>query len=237
VADHGTFVLIDTLDGSDLYERAMGNWCAAATFFTPENPPGRQIRAAIVGLPDGTVYVAGDEECPAVEVVISEDGKTRDLRGKSNVQKLIDASICFYGQKIRNLLLTAQKPGWQSILNDVQKIESETKKKRVVPRVYNLAGIPMMMKLIDRPTEGTLGVDIVMDLLGQQAHDVVPGAFIAKRAGAMVVDLEGNEISFQRLEEAIRIETENPGKGRLKYIIASTPALADEAVAVFGDRG
>src|SRR5580700_4732507 len=56
----GTCVLVDALDGSDLYERNLGNWCSAATFFTPTNDPGKRIRAAIVGLPDGSTYFATD---------------------------------------------------------------------------------------------------------------------------------------------------------------------------------
>jgi len=238
-----TCVLVDALDGSDLYERELGNWCSAAIFFTPSNEAGKRIHAAIVGLPDETIYVADDIDSHGVKVYLPDqrifspdednprrgsfeirDGGQRTLRGMSSVTRLSDASICFYGQKIPNLTITANKAGWRTV-----RIK-DGEKDKLVPRVYNLAGIPMILKLIDKPSETGSGIDLVMELEGQHAHDVVPGAFLAKRAGATVLDLEGKEITYARLEEVIL----KPNIEKLTYIIASTPQLAAEAAHTFG---
>jgi hypothetical protein len=37
----GTYVLVDALDGSDLAERGLANWCAGAVFFEVAGPPQR----------------------------------------------------------------------------------------------------------------------------------------------------------------------------------------------------
>src|SRR5436190_18868834 len=42
----GDFVLADMIDGSDLLERNLSNWCSAAVFFRPFNPEGHRIVAA-----------------------------------------------------------------------------------------------------------------------------------------------------------------------------------------------
>jgi fructose-1,6-bisphosphatase/inositol monophosphatase family enzyme len=224
--EHRTCVLVDALDGSDLYEREMGNWCSAAIFFTPTNPKGERIRAAIVGLPDETIYMASDDE---KEVIVKSPhgGIERTLRGMSRIRRLDDASICFYGQKLDNFLRTANLAGWTSLLPS----GAGGRKSKLTPRLYNLAGIPMIIKLIDKPSEDGSGIDLVLELLGQQAHDVVPGAFIAKKAGATVVDFAGTEITFEHLEEVIL----KPNSNTLNYMIASTPELARAAVRRLGE--
>jgi fructose-1,6-bisphosphatase/inositol monophosphatase family enzyme len=241
-SEENTCVLVDALDGSDLYERGIGNWCSAVIFYTPQNPVKNRIRAAIVGLSTGEIYVADDDLSAEVMVTMpaefkyrkDEDnwnriiaevkpGERRKLRGRSDVKKLVDASICFYGQKINNLVKTVRHPGWNS--NRFETPENN----RLVPRVYNLAGIPMILKLVDKPSKSGSGIDLVMELEGQQPHDVIPGAFIAKRAGAAVVDLANNEITYENLGNALL----KPNADRLQYIIASTPELASEAVQNF----
>ena len=64
-------------------------------------------------------------------------------------------------------------------------------------------------------------VDAVFELVGQKPHDVVPGAFIARCAGAVVKDLNNNPLP---LEEALL----TPNTGRLKYIISATEDLYQE---------
>ena len=209
----GTYVLVDALDGSDLYEREIHNWCSAAIFFTPKNPIGKRIRAAIVGIPDETIYIASDIENSEVMVTRRNKDDIQNLRGMSEVNQLSNASICFYGQKVGNLLSTLKSPIWESLLNT-----SATKKKQLVPRIYNLAGIPMLMKLIDKPSTHGSGIDVVIDLVGQHAHDVVPGAFIAKKAGATMLNLNGAEITFEKLEESMLKPNTDAHKLKLSLI-------------------
>ena len=67
-------------------------------------------------------------------------------------------------------------------------------------------------------------VDAVFELKGQKVYDVVPGAFIAKQAGATIVDLSGKSID---LHEALRHH-----KSLMTYVLAATKDLADELVSV-----
>jgi fructose-1,6-bisphosphatase/inositol monophosphatase family enzyme len=58
-------------------------------------------------------------------------------------------------------------------------------------RIYNLGGNPMMLKVAERT------IDAVFEVVGQHPHDVVPGAYIARQAGAIVKDLQGNDLALK----------------------------------------
>jgi fructose-1,6-bisphosphatase/inositol monophosphatase family enzyme len=224
----GTCVLVDALDGSDLYERNLGNWCSAATFFTPTNSPGQRIRAAIVGLPDGSTYFATDDS-DSVSVYRRPKGREEKVRGMSRVQDIENASICFYGQKVGNFVCSSKVPMWSRLLareKTKTALRGKSRKKSIRFRLYNLAGIPMIVKMIDKVAENGAGIDAVVDFMGQKAHDIVPGAFFARKVGAEVTDLAGNRITINRLEELLL----RPNTESLRYIIASSKKLRDKIV-------
>jgi len=220
----GTAVLVDALDGSDLYERNLGNWCTAATFFTPNNPPGKRIRAAIAGLPDGSIYSATDSS-DAVQVARKPKSPAERIRGMSRVQDIKDASLCFYGQKVGNFLAASKSPMWAPLLAR-DKAERRQNRRGIGFRVYNLAGIPMIIKMIDKVATQGAGIDAVVDFKGQKAHDIVPGAFLALKAGAHVSDPSGTPITIRRLEELLL----KPNTETLRYIIAVSKKLRDNIV-------
>ena len=62
----GTYVLVDALDGSDLAERGLANWCSAVVFFEVTGSTAK-IRAAVVGMPPNHIYFATDDD-PRVRV-------------------------------------------------------------------------------------------------------------------------------------------------------------------------
>src|SRR5258708_4355929 len=86
-------------------------------------------------------------------------------------------------------------------------------------RIYNLAGNPMMMKLL----EGH--VDAVVEISGQKCHDVVPGFIIALRAGAVLKDMANRTIT----EEEIASRMRDP-KSKFKYVLACSEQLARDLV-------
>jgi fructose-1,6-bisphosphatase/inositol monophosphatase family enzyme len=226
----GTCVLVDALDGSDLYERNLGNWCSAATFFTPSKPAGERIRAAVVGLPDGSTYFATDT-ATNVSVRRTPKAPAEFVRGISRKESIKDASVCFYGQKIGNFLPTCAFPIWRNLFErECPKQSQKTAKRQKIDklrfRIFNLAGIPMMMKMIDKVAMNGGGIDAVVDFIGQKAHDVVPGAFLAGKAGAEIVDLDDVPITINRLEDLLL----KPNTKRLKYIIASSKKLKNKLV-------
>lgn len=221
--DHpGTCVLVDAIDGTDLFERGLGNWCSAAIFFTPSNPVGRRIRTAVVGLPDRSIYFASDEEEGVF--VKRPRGETTLVNGPSKNTNLRSASICFYGQKQKNFMAVASLPLWGLLVEPSVDGQNQPPDKA---RIYDLAGIPMMMKLIDPICAGAASIDAIFDLPGQKPHDVVPGAFLAKKAGATLLNLDGTELTYEHLEEVML----EPNNRRLKYILTSTNELAQQFIS------
>ncbi|TDA25606.1 MAG: hypothetical protein DSO00_08510, partial [Archaeoglobi archaeon] len=51
-------------------------------------------------------------------------------------------------------------------------------------RIYNLAGNPVMVKLVDHRIKDARGIDAVIEIKGQKPHDMAPGAYIALKGGA-----------------------------------------------------
>lgn len=228
----GIFALADMVDGTDLLERSFSNWCSAVTFFRPRNDPGQRIIGAWVGLPNGDVYYS-HEEMEGVSVYQNPDSHQflkpeqlhRDVAGRSDVQSLDCASVCFYGQKaecLEEVVMSSLIPA-MTALDQAKPKTAEGKSK--VCRLYNLAGIPMMIRLIDyRAKEAkACNVDVVFDIHGQQPHDVVPGAYLALKNGATMRDLGGVAITNIELERALL----EPASKQFKYVLASTPELCE----------
>jgi fructose-1,6-bisphosphatase/inositol monophosphatase family enzyme len=228
--------LLDAIDGTDLLERGMGNWCLAVIFFLPTASSGQRILGAFVGLPTGEIYYSVADD-PGVYVRVGREA-SRTVRGPSGVRQLADASICFYGQKIENFLsissLEARGSDGPSgrierpLLRSVKAI-SEERGGRIGFRIYNLAGIPMMLKLIDHRVREARGIDAVLDVEGQKPHDFIPAAYLAKKAGAAVKDLEGNPLSLRNLERALLRPSSS--ENEFRYVVAATDDLCDEIVA------
>ncbi|MCL4806839.1 MAG: hypothetical protein KJ062_03440 [Thermoanaerobaculia bacterium] len=216
----GIVALVDAIDGTDLLERGLSNWCCASIFFRPAAAPGSRILAAFAGLPDGSVYFA-TADTDGARVARGPSSQEEGVRGPSRVRRLAMASVYFYGQKLGNLRAVSD----DGFLDRMARACEQVRKPRL--RIYNLAGTPMMVRMTDHRIRDAGGIDAVFDLSGQQPHDVVPGAFIAKKAGATLVGLDGAAISFERLEELLL----EPAKERLRYVLAATPALASELLA------
>ena len=201
--------LLDMLDGSDLHERGLGNWCSAAAFFLPAE---RQILGAFVAVPEGYVYF-WTIETPVPLKFDLRSGKTEPMSGPSQVRSMAEMSVCFYGQKVANFCSCAKEFAHERNL--------QLQKKGIGTRIYNLAGIPAMMKVVD--AAGHRRMDAVFELLGQQPHDVVPGAIIAQRAGGTLLGLDGAPVD---LVSAL-LKPSDPNE-RLRYVLAATPELAEQ---------
>jgi fructose-1,6-bisphosphatase/inositol monophosphatase family enzyme len=88
---------------------------------------------------------------------------------------------------------------------------------RDAKRIYNLGGNPMLLKVADG------SMDAVFELHGQPAHDVVAGAFIAEKAGAAVLALDGSPlVDHDSYWQALQF----PGRKELMYVAAGTEELA-----------
>jgi fructose-1,6-bisphosphatase/inositol monophosphatase family enzyme len=222
----GTYVLVDALDGSDLAERGLANWCSAVVFFDVA-PSSAKIRAAVVGMPPNHVYFATDED-PRVRVyrnlpdlegrVLAHLGlAAEEVTGLPPERALADASLYFYGQKVARLVEVARRP----LLQGGRSIEFENL------RIYNLGGIPMLVRMCDHQVKRARGVDAVFELSGQRPYDVVPGLFFALKLGATVLDLSRPHpapIAISDLELALL----HPQGVQLRYLAAAHERLANE---------
>jgi fructose-1,6-bisphosphatase/inositol monophosphatase family enzyme len=210
----GLVALVDAIDGSDLFERRFGNWCCASVFFRPNAAVGSRIEAAFVGLPSRDVYYATSSSDRAW--VKRPSGVTEMTPGTSGCRYIKTASLCFYGQKVKNLLT----------VTDRLRLRSLKGKKYGDVRIYNLAGIPLLVRMIDHVAPGVRGIDMVFEISGQQPHDAIAGLFIAKKGGATIVTLDGEELTYERMEEALL----HPGHPRMTYVAAATLGLAHEFI-------
>lgn len=229
-----TILLIDPIDGTDLLARGLSNWCSALTFFYPSGTA--KIIAAFVAHASGCVYFATDKgafvEFPprttgyrrGRRLAYTRTRRRRQVRLKirNGVARLDDAAVCFYGQKPANLLSVINSAPFKAgMVGLAEKVKGAKAQKAMdvevrVPkfRFYNLGGNPMLAKIADQ------SVDAVFELIGQEPHDVIPGAFVAQKSGAVIEDLEGQPL--QLMESLL-----NPEK-RLTYIAAASKSLADE---------
>src|SRR5438067_3843893 len=87
-------VLIDMIDGTDLLERRISDWCSAMVFYYP---PQEQIVAAFVGLPDDGIYYATKDSCRPVKYRYRGTPRESCVSGPSKVSAIGDSSIDFYG--------------------------------------------------------------------------------------------------------------------------------------------
>jgi len=207
-----TVAVVDALDGTDLVARGFSNWCCALAFIYPRE---QKILATVVGHISGDIYYASDKGAfkRTYSLTRKLGSETRLKRNSDEDLKLEEASICFYGQKPGNFLVVANDA--IGLREKLQQFSDRIKGGESLPiRIYNFAGNPMMVKTSERT------VDAVFELTGQKAHDVVPGAYIATKAGAVFTDLEGKPI-----DPAAALL--NPNE-RLTYILAATQSLAAE---------
>ena len=221
-AEKRLVAIVDMVDGTDLLERELENWCSAGVFFDPQVP---KILFAIVHDSRDRIYVADDSGAYLLEPTHSytSDGLLKALYDRPRAKlhgpapvSSNDAAICFYAQKHGHL--TTVPSGFLHW--------PKTKPDRL--RIYTLAGNPMMVRLANGER-----IHAVFEHIGQHPHDAVPGAYIALKAGAYLVNIDtGAELDEADLAAFLLRPSRKQIDG-LRYVLASTPDLAHElAVAL-----
>lgn len=209
--------LLDMLDGSDLFKREFFNWCIAVVFYCPESA---EIIAAFVGDALGRIYHASQFEEGAY-LVSTETPKSQYKKERKSLNPIAgrkkptleSAVLCFYGQK---------KEEFYDVANRKELIGALDPNKG--SRIYNLGGNPMLARVADG------SVDIVLNPgKGQKPHDVIPGLYIATKAGAVALTPEGKKLTFnsKHLKKALR----QPANLRLQYVLAATYDLAKKVTS------
>lgn len=241
--ESGLIALTDMVDGTDLLERNLSNWCSAVVFFNREEE-STQIIGACVGLPSGRIYSAHSNSNYVRYVQFYRDNNKRPtgglVMGPSTITSLEHSSVCFYGQKAKSLQTVARTKLLDYLIS---KEEAKEKLKRQrdegegqrfisverekVNRIYTLSGIPMMMRLIDHRVKDAANIDVIFQLTEQHPHDAVPGLYIAKKGGAYILNLKtGLEMTDEELARGL-LRPGHPDEG-MKYIVAATPDLCNE---------
>lgn len=190
--------------------------------------------AAFIGIPFDGIYLAYEGEGRVLKKPFSKKDKKEERKDKigknpfsgelegveynHGVNDLSRAGICFYGQKIGNFISVARK---NSFIKGISAINRKTKDKEGT-RLYNLAGNPMMIKLI----QGNM--DVIFELKGQPAHDVAPGAYIAMKAGAVFKNLNGKQIDMIK-----SLNRPADPKNYLRYILAANNRLFNQTKKLF----
>jgi fructose-1,6-bisphosphatase/inositol monophosphatase family enzyme len=221
-----TCVLIDMIDGTDLLQRNFANWCSAIVVFKPQE---RDILAAYVAIPrtslSETGYLYYATKAPGaykIPLRSSDAAAPIPLDCAVRGRTLRDASVCMYSQKNANfesLLSLSRKrklAAWLRANN--KKPPGKEGRGESNFRFYNFAGNPMMARIGDGI------VDVVFDLVGQAPHDVLPGAFIAAKAGAVFGHIDGRPISTKEMGGALV----RPAETRLSYVLSANRLMFDE---------
>jgi fructose-1,6-bisphosphatase/inositol monophosphatase family enzyme len=77
--------------------------------------------------------------------------------------------------------------------------------------------------------------DLIVELVGQAPHDMVPGAYIAQAAGAVLTALNGTPISAADM--AISLLRPADSASRRQYILAANAQLSADALRLVGSNG
>ena len=227
--DNKVCVLLDALDGSDLAERGLSNWCSAAVFID-HTTEAKKVLAAIVGVPPNHVYYADENDGVHVFRNIADLKGSRDrlildpepVKGLPRCRPLSEASLYFYGQKANRFCHFAQSKLVHRLSGSIEEHSNL--------RLYNLGGIPMLIRMCDHPVNFARGVDAVFELQGQKPHDALAGLFFALKSKAKVFRIStdanehGSEITFDTLDNLVNASDEK----RLGYLVTAHQELANE---------
>jgi fructose-1,6-bisphosphatase/inositol monophosphatase family enzyme len=203
-------ILLDAVDGTDLLARGLSNWCSAMAIFDPLE--SRMI-ATFVGRPGETVFYAIGSKTGGC-LFNGSSFREFSLAGPSDITSISEGSLAFYGQKVANFLAVSGLAGFTGYLRKLHRLSANVGRP-LDTRIYNLAGNPAFVKLVD----GLCRIDAVFEVQGQALHDMIPGAYIAQQSGCFVCDLNGESLDLTAL-------LARSPESRVRYVAASTQALA-----------
>ncbi len=218
-------VFIDPIDGTDLQDRDFSNWVSAMIFVVPSE---RRI-VSVVGHSSGDIYFASKKGAFIQLRARFAGEKVRNkplLCDQDSVVKLEEASVCFYGQKPKSFLSLARHVGFLEQMDAFKARMDADEELRI--RLYNLGGNPMMVRIPSRK-DNPGAVNVVFNLSGSQIYDVMPGAYIAVRSGAVFRD----PLTNKEIDPLVPLLSP---KERVRYILSGSRSLADELHGVLSKK-
>jgi len=217
-------VLADMMDGTDIAAMDINMWCSATVLYDSLRS---RILGSVVGFPSGRMCVAREDREDAwftsdESGVFPAEDKKNVLEGTSGLTDIRQARIGFYGQKPLNFLKTVSDAAF---IEMISRVEAEQSGEPAL-RLFNFAGNPMIIKLVDRSRANDHpvadGMDAIFEKRGQRPHDFVPSAYIALKMKAAMYDLDEIPITEDDLAETVRY----PDNRAKAYVIAASDNLA-----------
>ncbi|HUK30554.1 MAG TPA: hypothetical protein VLV89_05525 [Candidatus Acidoferrum sp.] len=211
--------IVDVTGSGDLVARNLGNWCATIVFFRPGPDP--KILFSMIHNSDGNTYGADETGTFFLTPAGPKGAPLQRLKGpdkrplskhhdeKQPPDGLDQIAICFDGQ--RSSQFTSLPYAFSAWLTN------NPARNRI--RIYNLAGNSMMARLANGEN-----VHAIFSHAGELPHDLAPGAYIALKAGAHLLDFDVNKITADDLAIGLL----KPSRERLRYVLAGTEELAQE---------
>jgi hypothetical protein len=211
--------IVDMIGSRDLVAHNLGNSCATIVFFRPGATP--RILFSMIHNSEGNTYGADESGTFFLSPAGVKGGPLQRLKGpdlrplskSANEKEFQDGAdqiaICFDGQ--RSSQFTSLPYGFSAWLTN------SPMRKRI--RIYNLAGNSMMARLANAEN-----VHAIFNHAGELPYDVTPGAYIGVKAGAHLLDFDGNKIKADDLAIGLLI----PSRERIRYVLAGSEELALE---------
>ncbi len=222
--DVDAIILVDPIDGTDLFAKDLSNWCCALVIYNEK----KDILGAFVGMPNQTVYFSTHKHNKVWKISDSDINKNQPATlvtcARHDDIQLSENTIAWYGQKLKTLFSLTDHKKLSAKLREIAETEARAKKDQHQNekfRILNIAGNPMFIKMIDNHCS----VGAVIELRGQLPHDVIPGAYLAQKAGAFLTDLNGKKIKWSKyLKNAMEM--------RMTYILSNSTKTHKELVEI-----
>lgn len=204
-------VFIDPVDGTEFVETLQGGWCLVAVY----DRQADEVVAAVAGdiFFDRLYWAGRSAEAEAIDFITHSwfklDGGPRPRT------ELAGARVNVLTTKVNRFLAVA---GQTRFLEELARKDGR----------LNLAwGSNLLIQI----AAGYADVGLEFNK-GFATYDILPGLYIAERAGLTLLDLKGNPIT-SRLDiaaifEAYRRDPKHPA--RMPFVAAKSPALARQVV-------
>lgn len=211
-------IFIDPIDGTEFVETLQGGWCLMAVY-------DRKIEEVVVAVAgdiflDRLYWASKSGEVEALDFITHSWFR---LDGGPNAKSDLSGA--------RLNFLTTKVSRFQSVAQQTALLDAIGKKGRINLSWGSNTIIQVAAGYADAAIEFTKGF---------ATYDVLPGLFIAEKAGLTILDLDGNPIStrgavnIDEIFETYRRDSENPK--RIPFVVSKDPRLARQVVELL-DRG
>ena len=210
-ADARWVVFVDPIDGTEFAEALQGGWCLLGIYDRLED----EVAVVVAGdiFLDRLFWASRSGDAEALDFITHSwfrlDG------GPNPKPSLAGARVNLLTTKVSRYLAVAQQ---RALLEAIEENDGR----------INLA---WGSNLIIQVAAGYADVGLEF-AKGFATYDILPGLFIAEKAGLTVLDLQGNRLSSRlKIDEIFQTYRDNPKKPqRTPFVVAKKSELANQVV-------